>query len=397
MKRLLQVSFDTFIYSLITTIIWFVLSALVDKDLINIFILTYPIQYIANILKSIFATGANISETKGNKNEALSGLTLGIIFTIIIFGLILLNINSYIKFMGINVSVLFCIYSVIQIFLQTILNLVITNLYYKEKNNLANKYSLIFYIINLVLIIITAVLFDNPYYIIIPTLTVLSLFTIYTVIKIIKKFKFKINILKWLKYDLVELVDHLFFGLGYLFGISIALNFGENYALAITFVALITDIQWDVAISSFSTVAKIDISKNNYNYKEHMKNDYKLTLIIIISIILMFLILFHYYNVDLKITLILLSFHIFDFLIYPIGVLQITYLQLEHSALNANINNLFARIGRLVLSFLKTPYCNVIAMVVPGFIKLIIMNIIFNKNYKVNELGFIEKRYKEVK
>ena len=58
------------------------------------------------------------------------------------------------------------------------------------------------------------------------------------------------------------------------FGLSNALEFGEKYAIALNFVALITDTQWD-AFDSISTVAKIDISKKKFNYKEHRKNAYK--------------------------------------------------------------------------------------------------------------------------
>ena len=67
----------------------------------------------------------------------------------------------------------------------------------------------------------------------------------------------------------------------FLFGLSNALEYGEKYAVALNFVALITDTQWD-SFEAISTVAKIDISRRKFNYKEHRKNAYKLLSILLI-------------------------------------------------------------------------------------------------------------------
>ena len=64
MKRLLRISFDLSLLSFIPIISWFLLGIIVDKNLINIFTLTYPLQFIYYIIKSIFSTGANISKEK---------------------------------------------------------------------------------------------------------------------------------------------------------------------------------------------------------------------------------------------------------------------------------------------------------------------------------------------
>jgi len=382
MKRLLRVSLDALISSLITTLIWFVLSIFVEKDIINIFILIYPIYHVSGILKSVFATGANISKEKGNKDDVLSGLTFGIIFSIIIFGLILININPYINFMQINVSKSFVIYAIIQIFLQTILNFVLVKLYYEGKNKVANKYSIIFYLLNFICILLTSLIFKDKLYIIIPTLLILSTFIIYILIKSYQRFKLKFNLLPWLKYDSVRLVDNVFLGLGYFFGIGIAVSYGTSYALAMTFVALITDTQWDIINSSIPEVAKIDISKKVFDYKKHLKDAYKLIGMVLISIIILFIILFSYYDLNIKITLIYLAFHFLDFLIYPVYVLKTVYLQLEYSAIKTNCNNLVARVLRLILSFLKTPFCTVIAQVSSAVYQFISVSFIYKKNIR---------------
>ena len=68
MKRLLRIGFDLSLLSFIPILSCFLLGITVDKNLINIFTLTYPLQFIYYILKSVFSTGANISKEK-DKNE----------------------------------------------------------------------------------------------------------------------------------------------------------------------------------------------------------------------------------------------------------------------------------------------------------------------------------------
>lgn len=193
MKRLLRISLDTLISSSMSIIIWFILSITVNKELLNIFTLTFPIQYVSCILVSIFATGANISKEKGNKDDTMSGIFFGILFTILLLIFFIFNIDSYLIFMKYSVDKLFVIYSVIQIFLHTILSFILTKLYYEGNNTLANKYSIIFYLLNFICILSTSILNFNSIHIIVITLLTLSIFITYILIKNIRKFNLNFN------------------------------------------------------------------------------------------------------------------------------------------------------------------------------------------------------------
>ena len=138
MKRLLRISFDLSLLSFIPIISWFLLGIIVDKNLINIFILTYPLQFIYYIIKSIFSTGANISKEKDkNKDAVMSGLILGTIVSIFIFTVILLNVDNYISFMNMDISTYknFTIYSILQLFICLEFTMMQDKLYYEEKIN----------------------------------------------------------------------------------------------------------------------------------------------------------------------------------------------------------------------------------------------------------------------
>ena len=397
MKRLLRISFDLSLLSFIPIILWFLLGIIVDKNLINIFTLTYPLQFIYYIIRSVFSTGANISKEKDkNKDAVMSGLVIGSIISLITFLLILLNIDGYINFMNMDVNTYktFAIYSVIEIFVSLEFSFILNKLYYEGQNKLSNKYSIIFNLLNFVLLVGTSLITKNQSIIVTTTLIPLSLFTLYIIIKNSDKFKLKLNIPKCIKYDSVELFNNIGFLLIFLFGLSNAINFGEKYTLALTFVALITDTQWDTA-DAIVTAATIDISKNNFNYKEHRRNAYRLLSILFLTSLIMFSLLYRFYDLDFKITMIYFTFEIVNFLIYPIYRIKTCYLQLEWSSFKTTGNKIFSLFLRMILSLTKTPFCTGIGQACSSVYQFITVSIFFKFNFKVDKKGNVIRKKME--
>ena len=394
MKRLLRISFDLSLLSFIPIISWFLLGIIVDKNLINIFTLTYPLQFIYYIIKSIFSTGANISKEKDkNKDAVMSGLILGTIVSIIIFTIILFNVDNYISFMNMDISTYknFTIYSILQLFICLEFAMMQDKLYYEEKNKLANKHSLVFNLLNFILLIGTSLITKNQVIIIATTLIPLAIYTLYIYIKNSNKFKFNINVLKCIKYDSVELFNNIAFFLIFLFGLSNALEYGEMYATALTFIALITDTQWDT-FDAIKEAATIDISKRKFNYIEHRNNAYKLSGILFGTSLIMFVLLYGFYDLDFKITMLYFSFEIVNFLIYPIYRIKTCYLQLEYSAFKITSNKIIASILRMFMSLLKTPFCTGIGQVCSSVYQLITVSIMFGHSFKIDKTGCVVKK-----
>ena len=394
MKRLLRISFDLSLLSFIPIISWFLLGIIVDKNLINIFTLTYPLQFIYYIIKSIFSTGANISKEKDkNKDAVMSGLVLGTIVSIIIFTIILLNVDNYISFMNMDISTYknFTIYSILQLFICLEFAMMQDKLYYEEKNKLANKHSLVFNLLNFILLIGTSLITKNQVIIIATTLIPLAIYTLYIYIKNSNNFKFNINVLKCIKYDSVELFNNIAFFLIFLFGLSNALEYGKMYATALTFIALITDTQWDT-FDAIKEAATIDISKRKFNYIEHRNNAYKLLGILFGTSLIMFVLLYGFYDLDFKITMLYFSFEIVNFLIYPIYRIKTCYLQLEYSAFKITSNKIIASILRMFISLLKTPFCTGIGQVCSSVYQFITVSIMFGHNFKIDKTGCVVKK-----
>ena len=397
MKRLLRISFDLSLLSFIPIILWFLLGIIVDKNLINIFTLTYPLQFIYYIFRSVFSTGTNISKEKDkNKDAVMSGLVIGSIVSLITFLLILLNIDGYINFMNMDVNIYktFAIYSVIEIFISLEFSFILNKLYYEGQNKLANKYSIIFNLLNFVLLVGTSLITKNQTVIVTTTLIPLFLFTLYIIIKNSDRFKLKLNIFKCIKYDSVELFNNIGFLLIFLFGLSNAINFGEKYTLALTFVALITDTQWDTA-DAIVTNATIDISKNNFNYKEHRRNAYRLLSILFLTSLIMFILLYRFYDLDFKITMIYFTFEIVNFLIYPIYRIKTCYLQLEWSSFKTTGNKIISLFLRMILSLTKTPFCTGIGQACSSVYQFITVSIFFKFNFKVDKKGNVIRKKME--
>ena len=384
MKRLLQVSFDTLLLSLMPILSWFMLSIIIDKNLINVFSLMYPIQFILTMLKSIFSVGANISKEKDEDKYAVgNGLLAAIITGFIIYGLLLINIENYITFMKMDVNIYkdFAIYSVIYFYIQLVFNFIVEKLYYEEKNKLANKYSIIFNVLNFLLLILTYLITNSRLITIIVTLLVTFIYTLYLLIKERSKINFKFKILKWLKYDAVNFFHALCFFIIFLFGIRNAFSFGPQYSIAISFVSLITDTQWDV-FTAINTLAKVDIAKGKFNYKESRNNAYKLLFILMLSIFIMFLIFHRTYNLNLLITFTFLSSEIYNFISYPVYSLKTTYLNLEYSYIKITSNKIFVNIARMFLSLINTPYCTSIGQFLSTTYQLFVINIMYKKHNK---------------
>lgn len=381
MNRLLRVGFDTLLTSITPIIGWFLLGILVDKNLINIFTLIYPMQFVISTINSVFGTGANTSGVRdNNKSSAFSGIVYGSIFGFIVLSFVIVNIDKYISFMNMDIGTyrVFARYAIAQMFLQLLLNLSLCKLYYENKNKVANKYSLSFNLINFSSLIIMSLITKNQIQITTISFSVTAVFVLFMMCKTVQRTKFSINIINCIKYDSAYLFAEISMFIIYLFGFKTAFNFGEKYILATSFATLITDTQWDIAFA-IKTVAQIDIAKKEFSYKEHIKNGRKLVSMLIISSIIMGAVLYPSYKTDIKATSIILGIELISLFAYPTYLIKLTYMQLEYSAIKATIHKQIANLFRIGCSFITSPYCTSIGLVLSVIYQLLSINIVLNK------------------
>ena len=358
MKRLIQISLDTLLFSLMPILMWIVLGYTVQKEIANVFSLTYPLQFFFGIFTSIFAVGPNITSLKKEKTNIIySNMIFGVIFVGILTLLLVINIDSYISFLNMDPKVyrLFGIYSIILLYLVFIVNIIIEKLYYKKENNTANKISFIFNISNFVLIVLLT--YFLPVYLgIILTLIIDSLIIIVLLFKFFKREKFELMFKENVGYTSFGIISNIFMFLTHAIGISNSFSFGKKYITAMSIHSLTVDTQWDM-LGSVSTVSKIDLANKEFNYKKSKKDAYQLLGCLITSTIIMNIVLYLYFRPNLTITIILLIISIIDMLAHPIIYIKLSYLQINDNKKRHNASYTVAETIRLLCSFIPNPFC----------------------------------------
>lgn len=387
MKRLLRISLDTLLTSTMPIIMWILLGIILDKNITNVFTLTYPIQFIITLLLSIFGIGPNVNATKNNKKYlADSNIILGSIISFLITIILCVNVDNYIKFMSMDVKIyrVFCIYSFILMYLQLILQLVCQKLYYLEKNKESNKLTIIFNIINIVSIVVLSFITKNQIVSVISTISIDILILFYILVKNIKTFELKFEVLKNMKYVSNDIFDRVGMFLIYFIGWKNTLEFGTIYLIAINFETLISDAQWDMSYS-IVTAATIDSSKNQVNYKESLRNARKLVALLTTSTLIMGSVLYFYYKPVLWVVAIFVGVQIFDMFLSPRIWIKQQYCQINYSPKKNTFHECVKKVIRIVTSFLPTPFCTYIGQLLAMMYQFTIFNIVYRKKYYIED------------
>lgn len=386
MQRLLRISFNNFIFSLVPIVVWFVIGIIIDDRLVNIFSLTYPMQYICLILVSLFSTGPNINETKDKiKGAAFSGFLNGIVIGGVLFLLVILNLDPYLKFLNVEGEIYkdYLLFSLAVLYITFVFKMLMERLYFVHKEKQANKFMLVFNMIYAVSFIGMALISKDTMQIIVVPLVSLMLYVFYVGIRASRNYykKFTFRLYKWFRYESSDIVTNALMFLIYTFGLSHSIEYGIVYMVALNFTTLITDMQWD-SYESIATVAKIDISKRTFSYKKSLKNAFKLLLILMVTSFVMFLATIKFYEVDMKVFLIYLGLELFYFLIYPFIELKICYLQIRWSPLKTTLNKMAALLIWFAASFMPTPYCIFIGQTIFGVYQLATYGLMYKRATK---------------
>lgn len=394
MQRLLRISFNEAFFSIMPILTWFTIGLLVDSRLINIFSITYPLQFIYTMLRAIFADGANISAVK-DKNESATyyGMVLGSIIGLVVFGYILLIVDSYIEFMHMDIEVyrLFTCFSIIKQYLYLLFSFVLSKLYFDGKDRRANRYCIFYSILNYITIVLALILFKNSLIAITISLVIMLIAILYYLKKTFKIMPFVGSVRKFIRYEATTVFGDLFKFITFLFGITTTASYGEQYSTALTFILMISDTQWD-ALCAVSTVAKIDISHKVFNFYNHFKEAYELTGILIVSSLLMGVIMFNLYDIDFKITVSFWILEMINFTFSTANKIYTCYLQLEYSPTITTGNTLVAKVLRMIFSTVNTPYCTQVSHSISEGFMLVTQKGLFDKNFKVESTGKVTQK-----
>lgn len=364
MKRLIQIGFDTLLLSIIPIIIWNVVGIIFEKDLANVFTLTYPIQFVFSALYDLFGAGANITaEKRKDKNIVYTNMIVGLFVGLAITVILIFNCEKYLTFMNADYTTLktFSIYAIVNMFYSFVLRIVLEKLYYEKKNNLTNIISITFNLANLMLFVVLSLITKNQLIITISVLTFLGISLLIIFIKNIKPFKFNLKVKENILHSSSNIISSIAMFITYFIGQYNEFSFGTQYIIVSNFISLTTDTQWDM-IGSIITTTHIDASKNEFNMKESLKNAYKYITLLLASSVLIAIGLYTLYKPDLKILLITFSVQVIHMLICPIYDIRLNYIQTKPEEIKTNLqlNVFIEKMLRILCSFVRNPYCTYI-------------------------------------
>ena len=387
LKRIFKMGSALLIYSIVPILSWIVLSLIYkDSRIENVFSITYPMQFAWSVAVALFGTAANIRANKEqNENHIYSSAFWGIIFSAIVFVVPTIFADNYIAFFGQEPEIYkdYVIYAFVLTILQVIFSLVVEKLYFEDKEKQANLHLFIFNLTNFAVLVISNLIFMNFVISMIITLSVLFVYVAVLCILNFKKFKIDFSFCGNFKYESANIVSYIMMFLIYFFGLKNAFCAWPEYVLALTTVSLCNDAFWD-SMGAISKIAKIDLSKKRYNYKQEIKNASIYTAILIAISCASTIGLTFLNGAKLPIVIVYLSFQVFDMACDPFRQIMSTYTQLEYSPrLNTIINFIYKGIRVCLSVFIISPYCTEIGQVSQGLLLLISYIVIRAVKYKV--------------
>jgi len=392
-SRLLRISFNTLLNSLLPILMWVLLGEIVNKDIVNIFTITYSFQFIITLLVSIFGTGPNITSEKKNRKDIVdSNIILGTIIVFIVVLLFSLKVDSYIEFMNLDPTVYreYCIYSFIVMLFQAVIRMICEKLYFREENKKANRITTLFNTTNIVLIVILSLVLRDSILSISITLIADLLLVSYFLISNINKLSFHFSLKDNIKYVSNDIFDSIGMFIIYFIGQKTTFEFGTMYLIAMNFETLITDSQWDMSYSII-TVATIDASKDKLNYKESLNNGKKLMAILISSTLIMGFILYFFYKPSLWVLSIFVGVQIINLILSPKIWIKQQYIQINYSAKKNTFHKNMYEMIRIIFSFVPTPFCTYIGQFLALMYEVLVYNVYYRNKFYIKD-GYLKMK-----
>lgn len=396
MKRLFRIGSGILVYPITPILSWIVLSIIIgDSRISNVFSLTYAVQFLYLMLRAFFSSGGNVrKEKENNTNSVWNSIFWGVVFSVVLFSLLVVFVDDYILFFGQDVEFyrIYVIYGIALLFLQTLFSFIIEKLYFDDKEKTANIHLFAFYLTSFVVLILSTLLISNILTALLVTLSILLVYIICLYVWQFERFKIDFTFFKNFKYESANIVSSIFMMIIYLFGYRNAFSLGEEYLVALNIVALSTDPQWDM-LEAVNTASKVDISKQRFQYKKLVCNSYMYVSILAISSIIMTLILSQTREVVMIPCLIYLGIQIIDMFLYTFEIIMSNFTQLEYSPkLNTIIQFSLLGIRTIIATFLISPYCTEFAQLVNCILGFTIYLIIRFAKYKIVDNKLIVKQ-----
>ena len=336
MKRYFRITLTLFIFSWLNALTFLLLGIIMGNTAYSeIFSLIYPLQYVGLIIAAFLSEGSNVRANKEKNSDCvLTGMFLGLTIGIIVFGIIIAFVDKFIMFMNMDAEIYktFTIMAIGQLFFTFVNGLVTEKLYFENKDKIANTLSIVYILINMASVLISALCTKDQWLILSINLTALFVYCFFVFIFNLKKFKFNFSFVSNLKYSSNTIIDAVLMLVIYLFGYSVVFSFGAEYIITINLVNMITDPIWD-GFEAVGKIAKIELSQGTYNYKKAIAGSSAITAMYYVVALTLFFSLANVFGATISIGLIYIAFQLTDLTLDLFRINNRAFLQLEYSPL----------------------------------------------------------------
>ena len=358
MKKLFSIASTDCIQSILPILMWYVLGiAYKDTDYFNVFTLTYPFQFIMQLVLGLIIVGTIKYEKKNkaeNNDYAYSSLIISLIIFSIFVGIVTLNIDEILKYLNTalkykNVYIFGLLCMMFDIFVIGVSRIE----QYKEQDKSAFIISVKYYTYKILSIIIVRALVKENNLALVITLIFIAVYILILGVTKIKIHKFRLNVFKGLKYQISGSVSDIAMFIIYFVGLQKVVSGSPSFLTAYNIAAMCTDTQWDILYSAIDTNTSIEVCNNTYdkNIKKLLKSSVLYSIILFLSSLAM-IVINHIINpFDVRAAINILLIECIWFPCYAMKYVFESWLKLEYNGVWLVIIPLVIYIIRTFASF----------------------------------------------
>lgn len=342
-KRILNIAKTDALQSFLPIILWYIVGYIYkDRDLSNIFSLTYYFQFIYAIVYDVILVGT-VKYTKKNKDNSLDAPYSAIITGALIMFSIVIGI-------GLNIDVLlayfdasskyqyFYILALIYISTDYVICGISKILQYLGKHNDAFKITVIYHSVRIGSIFVAKIINDivdkNNYITsLVVAGTCIITFSLYAITKYCKIHKFVFNCFKGIFIEAPSIVYGIMMFIIYFFGFQKAAVGSASFLAAYNISTMCTDTQWDILHCSIDTNTSVQLCDGSF--EKNKKDIYKASMLYSLTLLLSSFILIMISSIgatfDLKAALTMYIIECITFIWYSAMYVQQSWLKIFYS------------------------------------------------------------------
>lgn len=362
-KRILNIAKTDALQSFLPIILWYIVGYIYqDRDLSNIFSLTYYFQFVYAIVYDVILVGT-VKCTKKNKDASLDAPYSAVITgALIMIGIVIgigFNTDTVLRYFNASSKYkYFYILALIYLSTDYVMCGISKILQYSDKHDDAFKITVAYHSIRIGSVFIAKIandIIDKNNYIVSLAVagTCILTFALYAIIKYCRIHKFVFNCFKGVFIESPSIVYGIMMTVIYFFGLQKAAVGSASFLAAYNISTMCTDTQWDILHCSIDTNTSVQLCDGSF--EKNKKDIYKASMLYSLTLFLSSFVLIMICSIgatfDLKAALLMYLIECITFIWYSVMYVQQSWLKLFYSGKFMVLQVIVGYTVRVILTF----------------------------------------------